>query len=70
MSPAKVNFEQCEWNPKTHSASYGGIIDGDCEKEATLCVGKKWHLCSSCAELPEFQRMKKTPLRKQEPPNA
>lgn len=47
--------EQCEYDPVRHAARYDG--EG-CTNPATLNVGAngKWHICASCAALPEFSK--------------
>jgi len=52
--------ERCEWNPKFGGPSSDPIAWGDCENQATVCLGRttSWHLCDSCAALPEFKRFK------------
>jgi hypothetical protein len=65
--------DRCEYNPTTKSASYGGEMEGDCENEAVLSVGNKpnWHLCESCAALPQFKRFRsRTPLRRASQPTG
>lgn len=56
----------CEWNPVKHQPAYDPPIDGDCDRPATLVVGRKWHLCELCATDRRFIRMKKRPLRELE----
>lgn len=56
----------CEWNPVTHNAATSPPAPGDCPNEASVCVGSgiSWHLCESCAELPEFSKYRRRePLR-------
>jgi hypothetical protein len=50
--------ERCEWDPVRDSAAEEA--DG-CPNEATLSVGAdgNWHLCESCAALPEFDCFRK-----------
>ena len=66
-------MSRCEWDPKHNRAarvlgrhrSDDVIVEG-CPNEATICVGAngQWHLCESCAELPEFRRFRiRKPLR-------
>lgn len=52
--------ERCDWNPKRHDVAYEPAREGDCPNEATVIVGGngRWHLCDSCAALPEFSRFK------------
>ena len=57
--------EICEWAPAPNRAADGGIDPHACRNPATVCVGAdgRWHLCETCAALPWFKRLKKTPLR-------
>ncbi len=61
----------CEYDPKRKqpalSVMDGGESMAGCMNEATVSIGAAgmWHLCASCAELPEFARFKKrTPLKR------
>lgn len=55
-------MSDCEWNPATGTAAN---VDDPTHGVATVSVGDgKWHLCASCAALPQFNRYKKTPLRR------
>lgn len=47
--------EQCEYDPVRHAARYDGQ---GCTNISSVCLGAngKWHLCASCAALPEFNR--------------
>lgn len=51
--------EQCEWWPEKAGPALAG--EGGCSNSATLTVGSAgtWHLCTSCADLPRFKRMKR-----------
>lgn len=65
--------ERCEFNPVANNASYGGAMEGDCENEATVCLGTNpsWHVCDSCAALPRFSRYRRrVPLRRAQPQPA
>jgi hypothetical protein len=55
-------MERCEYNPVQHRASYEPDDLGACPNETEYVVGADglWHLCGSCAALPEFRRFKKT----------
>lgn len=48
---------ECEYNPRQGRAKYEGE---PCHNEATVSVGAdgKWHLCESCAALPDFKRFR------------
>lgn len=55
--------ELCEWDPERDEPalqSPGGARFG-CRRPATVSVGAdgRWHLCDSCAALPEFKRYRK-----------
>lgn len=55
-------MSECEWNPATGTAAN---MDDPTHGVATVSVGDgKWHLCESCAALPQFKRYKKMPLRR------
>lgn len=68
-------MEICEWNPKTHHPAmiqYSARLPKEgqrigCTNEAVLSVGTgqfNFHLCESCAALPEFKRKRKrVPLK-------
>lgn len=46
----------CEWNPDEGRAAY----ENEVHSFATVSLGNgKWHLCESCAALPEFKRFRK-----------
>lgn len=51
---------RCEWNPAHHIPAWWPGLHGDCLNDATVTLGAKgdWHLCASCAALPEFRRFK------------
>lgn len=52
----------CEYNPTDKCARFAGEPS---HGEATVCVGYDgaWHLCASCAALPEFRKYRsKRPL--------
>lgn len=54
--------ERCEYDPARQAAAYEG--EG-CANVTSVCLGTggKWHLCASCAALPEFNRYRvRTPL--------
>jgi len=55
---------RCEWNPVYARASTNPPSDGDCPNEVTVCVGAngRWHLCTSCAAMKPFLRLKQYPL--------
>lgn len=55
----KWPLELCEYNPSQARAAYRDEASA-CKNEATVCVGAKgrWHLCSECAALPVFRRLK------------
>jgi hypothetical protein len=65
---------RCEWNPHTKSLAqrrWAGdrYVYSGCANEATLSVGAdgKYHLCESCAALPEFRRYRRrVPLKRRE----
>jgi len=47
--------DTCEWNPETDTPA---LVDGTgCPSLATVIVGigNDWHLCDSCADLPQFR---------------
>jgi hypothetical protein len=48
----------CEYNPVTRGPSCIPPLPGDCKNDATLMIGAKgeWHICASCAALPEFKK--------------
>ena len=48
-------MSDCEWNPTEKRAAFN---DDPAHGEAVWSVGVdgKWHLCESCAALPEFAR--------------
>lgn len=48
----------CEWNPSEHRPA---MSDEAPHAKAVWSVGLKpcWHLCDSCARLPEFQRKRR-----------
>ena len=54
-------MERCEWNPVLKQAAFDPPLPTDCPNEATVSVGerKNWHLCESCAALPEFRRFRR-----------
>ena len=53
--------EECEWNPEMNRAKYEGE---SCHNQAVFVLGNgKWHLCQYCADLENFKRFKKKPLR-------
>jgi len=54
--------EQCEYNPIHKRAKYCGE---PCFNQIEFTVGAngRWLMCASCASLPEFKRLKKTPNR-------
>lgn len=53
-------YETCEWNPVEKRGAYTGNDSGACKRVARICVGASgtWHLCETCAALPEFKRFK------------
>lgn len=65
-------MSRCEYDPEKkapatailNSNGFGGVdlewLSG-CENEATISLGSdgKWHLCDSCAALPEFKKYRK-----------
>ena len=60
----------CEWNPTEKRPAFEGDPS---HGEAKLAVGVdgKWHLCESCAALPEFARYRKRrPLFRRTPPRV
>ena len=60
--------ERCEWNPELSKLALTPSAPGDCENEATQSVGAygEYHLCDSCAELPEFNRFRvRTALKRE-----
>ena len=63
-------MSECEWNPTEHRPAF----DTDAPHgESVLCVGVdgKWHLCESCAALPEFSRYRiRRRLRRRVPPRV
>ena len=63
IKPSLVS-ERCEYNPVLHSGSLDPPLETDCRNGAVYCVGAdgQWHLCASCAYLPEFKRLKKSRL--------
>jgi hypothetical protein len=55
-------MEQCEFDPVSRAAKYEG--EG-CPNEAVISLGHngEWHLCASCAAMPEFHRYRvRTPI--------
>jgi hypothetical protein len=59
-------YHLCEWDPvRGEPANYfdhGEWVEHlGCDNQSTLSVGAngKWHLCESCAALPEFKRYRK-----------
>lgn len=54
---------QCEWNPKHDRLKYSGE---SCFNEIRFNVGTtlNYHLCSSCAYLPQFKKHKKTEMKR------
>lgn len=54
----KPERELCEWWPERNEPATG-IPGQGCIDTAVISVGatKNWHLCDSCAALPEFRRM-------------
>jgi hypothetical protein len=66
----------CDWNPTDHEPAVVCVAHGpsctstrcsrDCKNQATLIVGGRmgWHLCASCADLPEFKKYRyRKPLK-------
>lgn len=47
--------DQCEWEPKHGRPAH---LDDEHHGDATVSVGAdgQWHLCKSCAQLPQFKR--------------
>lgn len=63
---ARIKASPCEWDPERNDKARS--ID-EAHAEATISVGAngQWHLCESCAALPEFKRFRKrTRLRQRE----
>jgi hypothetical protein len=55
--------EECEWNPALKKPACSPPLGGECQNMATLDLGRgRWHLCATCAALPEFKRFKQRPL--------
>lgn len=61
MSERRFPARRCEWNFKYHRPATDPGSDGDCENEATLCLGKRitWHLCGACSKDPAFARIRR-----------
>ena len=56
------HVELCEWDPEHSKPGYTGQgVHIGCQNPATWSIGKypNWHLCDSCAALPEFKRYRK-----------
>lgn len=53
--------ERCEYNPKFQRPSTDPPSEGDCPNRSAICLGHegKWHVCESCAALPEFNKYRK-----------
>ncbi len=47
--------DQCEWEPKHGRPAH---TEDEPHADATVSVGAdgQWHLCASCAQLPQFKR--------------
>lgn len=62
---AQLN-ERCEWNPLLRVASLDPPRDTDCRSETWWSIGhgdRNFHVCDSCARLPEFHlRRKRDPI--------
>jgi hypothetical protein len=54
-------MSRCEYNPTLKVPALEPPGDTDCPNEATVVVGAKgqWHLCESCAALPDFKQFRK-----------
>jgi hypothetical protein len=54
--------DPCEYNPAEKRAAY----ENEVHANADFVVGANglWRLCSSCAALPEFKRLKKRPVKR------
>lgn len=66
IASRELKPDKCEWNPLYSHPSYGGAVQGDCHRYATIRAGagkNNFHVCEICAVLPRFKRLKKTPLR-------
>jgi hypothetical protein len=52
--------ERCEYNPQLRCPSTDPPSRGDCPNDASVVLGAngKWHVCASCAQLPEFRRFR------------
>lgn len=62
-------MSECEYNPVTHGPACLPPLPGDCKNEADLMVGAKgeWHICATCAALPEFKKFRvRRPLKASE----
>lgn len=63
-------MSRCEWNPILHAPAQIPRQKGDCSQDAALSVGSngRWHLCESCAALPEFKQLRvRVPLKQEKP---
>lgn len=62
----------CEWNRERGGPAMlpDSAHPGNCRNEATVSVGGPgWHLCDSCAALPEFARYtRRKPLKQARKP--
>ena len=49
--------ELCDWDPKRDIPAWG---DDGCKNPAVWSVGVKenWHLCETCAALPQFKKFR------------
>jgi len=58
-----IDFQLCEWDPNSNAPATsldGGAEYIGCGNPATVCLGAngRWHLCDSCAALPQFSRFR------------
>jgi hypothetical protein len=59
----------CEWQPAEGRAAYASE-PAHAEAEWAVGADPNWHLCSACARLPEFGKLRKRTKLKAKPPSA